>query len=625
MAASTYHVPGVYYEPQPRAAETPPVRTDVAGFIGFEPRFLPATTPSEVTALSHAIRIDVAGFQHALRSELGVDPPPDDFAFVVAPQPDYVLSQTPAPPPIASGQSIVYALVVTDRAGVTPLLAIAGAPAASEKQLPPTDAAIDTTPLLANTRWQRVADITVSLKVSAISITVRPTPRFAITRCDDFRDYVLAFGAPPDDGTLLGPAVRAFFANGGRRCWVSTLPRPDFEDQPALEKVLDAMLGIPGSSELEATGLERLLLISEVTVVDAPDLYALRVDRTKRSVPLPPSEHEACFKPCSEFPPKGVATSNTRTPAWAPIFESSPVFTGGPGVLSPVFRTQASLLLRCVQERWRVLLLLSVPRLPDGGAGPYVPPTDHDARAWVMQFDFAVKGVPGAPTIGSTEDVSCGAMYWPWVLYQERVDAPVLEMPPSAHAAAIIARRDLARGPQISPANETLREVVGLTASFGDDVHGHLYDPDPDNSGRRICALNLLRAFPGFGIQVWGARTLSTETWLRFIAVRRTLTAIELRMRASLEQLVFEPNRPDLWLQITQAAFAVLMPLFESGALRGTRPEEAFYVRCDARNNPPEAIARGELLIEVGVAVAAPAEFIVFRVGRREGVIEVLE
>jgi len=211
------------------------------------------------------------------------------------------------------------------------------------------------------------------------------------------------------------------------------------------------------------------------------------------------------------------------------------------------------------------------------------------------------------------------------VLTQETVDAPVVAMPPSAYAAGILARRDLSRGPQVSPAAETLREVVGLTQSFGDQVHGDLYDPDVDAAGFAVPSVNVLRAFPGYGIQLWGARTLSTETWLRFLSVRRTLTAIELRMRAALELLVFEPNRPALWLQVTQAAFAVLLPIFESGALRGSRPEEAFYVRCDARVNPPESIALGELIVEVGVAVAAPAEFLVFRVGRREGVIEVLE
>jgi phage tail sheath protein FI len=96
-------------------------------------------------------------------------------------------------------------------------------------------------------------------------------------------------------------------------------------------------------------------------------------------------------------------------------------------------------------------------------------------------------------------------------------------------------------------------------------------------------------------------------------------------MKAALDLLVFEPNTPMLWLQITHVAFNVLMPIFESGALRGDRPEEAFYVRCDNTVNTPESMARGELYVEVGVAVAAPAEFIVFRVGRREGVVEVLE
>jgi len=170
-----------------------------------------------------------------------------------------------------------------------------------------------------------------------------------------------------------------------------------------------------------------------------------------------------------------------------------------------------------------------------------------------------------------------------------------------------------------------VREVVGLTESFGDVIHGALYDPDPDPNGFPVPAVNVLRAFPGYGIQVWGARTLSTESSLRFVAVRRTLTAIELRMKAALDPLVFEPNAPLLWLHVTHAAFGVLIPLFESGALLGARPEEAFTVRCDARNNPPEALARGELLVEVGVAIAAPAEFLIFRIGRREGVVEVLE
>jgi phage tail sheath protein FI len=67
------------------------------------------------------------------------------------------------------------------------------------------------------------------------------------------------------------------------------------------------------------------------------------------------------------------------------------------------------------------------------------------------------------------------------------------------------------------------------------------------------------------------------------------------------------------------------MPLYERGALRGQRPEEAFYLRCDESVNPPESLAVGRLVMEVGVAIAAPAEFLVFRVGRLEGLTELAE
>src|SRR5262249_49187313 len=244
--------------------------------------------------------------------------------------------------------------------------------------------------------------------------------------------------------------------------------------------------------------------------------------------------------PCADMPAPATATSDERHVAWTPIFESVPPLK------SSVFLTQAALVARCVHERWRVLMLLSVPLLPDGGSGPYVAPTANDAHGWVAQFDGAVKGLPGAPTIGDTEDVSCATLYWPWVVSQEMVDAPLRDMPPSPFAAAIIARRDLARGPQLSPANETLREVVAVRARLTDAIHGPLYEPDPDAAGFAVPAINVVRPFPGYGIQVWGARTLSTEAWLRFIAVRRTLTAIELRMKAALDQLMFEPTTPAL-------------------------------------------------------------------------------
>jgi hypothetical protein len=632
-------VPGVYFEPRPRAPETVAVRTDVTGFIGFEPRVRDGTTPSTLVGnppAGHAFRVDVAAFQLVVGEVRGTVPATRDV----------VLSSHPGTIPMVSGESITYALAVAERQRAFTLVPVAGAVAPAGAVVRPTDAAIEARVAAALTEprpWIRIADVTVRRDGTAVWPTVHPPlatvwppvehpvpsavrqrihPALSITRCDDWPDYLMAFGAPEEDGTLLGPAVRAYFANGGRRCWIATVRRPRFEDAEELARVLDDMVGLMGSSEREATGLERLLMVPEVTIVDAPDLYARRIDRTPRTVVLPPRDREACFIPCTDILEGEIQTATSHIPAWQPIFTSTPVYDPGPPeALSQVFETQRRLVARTVPERWRAMVLLSVPLMPDVATGRHGLPTGRDGAAWIGQFDRLVKEAGFA----ETDEMACGALYWPWALYQEQVGAPVLEMPPSAYAAGIVARRDLARGPQISPANETLKQVVGLGAALDDAVHGRLYVPDPDDDGLEVPSVNVLRAFPGYGIQLWGARTLSTDTWLRYIAVRRTLTAIELRMKAALDLLVFEPNTPTLWLQITQTAFSVLMPLFESGALRGERPEEAFYVRCDGTVNPPEAIAAGQLLVEVGVAVAAPAEFIVFRVGRREGVVEVVE
>jgi phage tail sheath protein FI len=169
----------------------------------------------------------------------------------------------------------------------------------------------------------------------------------------------------------------------------------------------------------------------------------------------------------------------------------------------------------------------------------------------------------------------------------------------------------------VAPANERLVGVVGLSPTLDEADNATLYEP-PLN-------INPLCAFPGLGVQVWGARTLSGDRWLRYLPVRRCLSAIERRALAALAPLVFEPNTPTLWFEITQAVLGILVPIFNAGALRGDTPEEAFYVRCDDTNNHSANIADGQVLCEVGVAIAAPAEFIVFRVGRREAVVEVLE
>ena len=576
----SYAVPGVYYEPRQRAQPRPLARTDVAGFVGFEPRVQDAAdVPSHLVGappVGHDFRIDVQGFQ------LPVGLLGGGRATIPAAR-GLSLSQNAVAIPMLAGGSITYGLIaVIDAAGVVALAVAAGPSSSGPTSAAPTDIVLQA--LSGGKPWLRVADVEMLRSADGLHVLPSVVPRLPPTRCDDWRDYELQLTGRPavDDGTLLARSVRAFFANGGARCHVVTVRRPRFDDAAGMVRALIDLVGMADAPQSEATGFERLLRIFEVAIVDLPDLYARRVDPDAQSLELPPPAVDACFRCCGDLLPGG-------------------------GVDATVLDAQRALIVRCAPERWRVCLLLAAPVALDPALGVFRGPNAARSIAWRQQLAGAVDDLPS----------SCAAFYHPWALTQEKIGAPIFELPPTALAAGVMARRDLARGPHVSPANERLIGVVGLGDPVDDATNARLY-ATPLN-------INPLRALAGQGIQVWGARTLSADRWMRFLAVRRCLSAIERRMMAALRQLVFEPNTPTLWFQITQAALGVLTPVFTSGALRGETAEQSFYVRCDDSNNPPEAIANGQVLCEVGVAIAAPAEFIVFRVGRREAVVELLE
>jgi hypothetical protein len=591
---SSYSIPGVYYEPRPRTPPRPMPRTDVVGFIGFEPRVQDGTTPSTLTGsppVGHAFRVDVLSFllpQHLLDGIRATTPAAQDL----------VLSQSATAIPIAAGGSIRYALVaVVSSGGLVQWIVVPGLAFPAFFAAPATDDSIRA--VAGAQRWVRVADIDIRRSPDGLQVFPVVIPSLPPARCDDWTDFVLKLGGLPlvEDGTMLARSVRAFFANGGSRCHIETVRRPHFDDVAALEDSIADMVGIQGSSELEATGLERLLCIFEVAIVDIPDLYARQVVGLPQSMTLPPLDIDACFQPCRTLTDTGgLIASSGGSIVGQPIFADADVLDA-----------QQKMLTRCAPERWRVLLLLTSPVALDPATGVYLGPDAARAIAWRQQLTMAMDDLT----------TSVAAFYHPWALTQESIGAPSVEVPPTGLAAGIIARRDIARGPHIAPANERLISVVGLTNPVDDATNTLLYAP-PMN-------INPLRAFPGIGIQVWGARTLSGDTWMRYLPVRRCLSAIERKALVALRPLVFEPNTPTLWFQITQAVLAVLVPIFNAGALRGDTTDDAFYVRCDATNNPPESIAVGQVLCEVGVAIAAPAEFIVFRVGRQEGVVEVTE
>jgi hypothetical protein len=132
-------------------------------------------------------------------------------------------------------------------------------------------------------------------------------------------------------------------------------------------------------------------------------------------------------------------------------------------------------------------------------------------------------------------------------------------------------------------------------------------------------SVNCIRSFPGRGIRVWGARTLSSDPAWRYVNVRRLFNMVEESIERGTQWVVFEPNDPDLWARVRRDVRAFLKTVWRSGALFGTTEGQAFYVKCDEETNPPETRDLGQLIIEIGIAPVKPAEFVIFRISQWAG------
>lgn len=208
-------------------------------------------------------------------------------------------------------------------------------------------------------------------------------------------------------------------------------------------------------------------------------------------------------------------------------------------------------------------------------------------------------------------DSSRAALYYPWIEIADMTgkNGRTRTVPPSGHVAGVYARTDATRGVHKAPANELMRGVLGLEVQVTKGEHD-LLNP---------IGVNVIRSFPGRGIRIWGARTLSSDPSWRYVNVRRLFNMIEESIERGTQWVVFEPNDPFLWGRVTRDVKAFLKMIWRTGALFGLSPEQAYYVKCDAETNPPEARDLGQLVVEIGIAPVKPAEFVIFRVSQWSG------
>src|SRR5204862_782441 len=207
-------------------------------------------------------------------------------------------------------------------------------------------------------------------------------------------------------------------------------------------------------------------------------------------------------------------------------------------------------------------------------------------------------------------DSKYAAMYYPWIKVADPTgESDSISLPPSGHMAGIWARNDSERGVHKAPANEVIRGALGL------DFQVSRNEQDTLNP----IGVNCVRSFPGRGVRVWGARTLSSDPAWRYLNVRRLFNYLEESILNGTQWVVFEPNDDALWARIRRTIAAFLVMEWRKGALFGLTPDEAFYVKCDRETNPAEGIDAGQVVCEVGVAPVKPAEFVIFRLAQVSG------
>lgn len=206
-------------------------------------------------------------------------------------------------------------------------------------------------------------------------------------------------------------------------------------------------------------------------------------------------------------------------------------------------------------------------------------------------------------------DTSYAAMYYPWIKILDSSTDSVVKMPSSGHIAGLWARNDNTRGVHKAPANEVVAGAIGLAYQT---TKGEQDTLNP-------IGVNCIRAFPGRGIRVWGARTLSSDPAWRYINVRRLFNYVEKSIENGTQWVVFEPNDRKLWARVNRDVTSFLRMTWRDGALFGSAPSEAFYVKVDDELNPSESRDLGRLIIEIGLAPVKPAEFVIFRISQWAG------
>lgn len=225
----------------------------------------------------------------------------------------------------------------------------------------------------------------------------------------------------------------------------------------------------------------------------------------------------------------------------------------------------------------------------------------------ILDVPMDLKKTNDVATFRDMYDSTYAAMYHPWLQMFDAGAKRTDYFPPSGAMAGIYARSDNSRGVHKAPANEVVCGCTGLSCNY------NVGEQDILNP----IGVNLIRALPGQGIRVWGARTISSNGLWKYVNVRRLFIYIEESIKANTNWVVFEPNSETLWSRVTRTIETFLATCWRDGALAGSSPEQAFFVECGPTTMTQDDIDNGRLICQIGIAPVKPAEFVIFRITQK--------
>jgi len=398
-------------------------------------------------------------------------------------------------------------------------------------------------------------------------------------------------------GTYLGAAIRSYFAQGGRKCYLVRVGDPAVGTLSREDKLRLLIPGYPNGSlpspvdRSSWSGIAHLYGLPDVSFACMPDLADI-----VRAEPLTPSK-ELPQPPA--FPERFVACS---VPQPAPTGDRlasrlrAPRCDGeGYDDWADAIRFAGKLISRHQRE---VQLIAAIP-LPAKGS---------DADSQLIRFLEEKDWLSGVLDVNPESLASAFVqLVYPWVRTPGSAGLPEDLESPDAVLAGLLARNALMRRTYRSAANLHLSDVRDIFPQLSRDQMRRRF---PDDAGSNLEERVSLLGFTPAGLRLLSDVTTSSSTSYRPAGINRLVSLLVRSARRIGESVAFEPSGERLWGRIRGQLENVLLTFYHAGAFRGVSPAEAFHVRCDRSTMSQNDIDAGRVITQVQFDPAAPVESI---------------